>query len=227
MTEGNENIWSEYSRIYRKVLPQLSFFRELQAKVIGLCQPYKKILDAGCGPGLYFEKLFEQGKDVYGIDLNAGMIESLKKGLGSRIPLEAIESKVIVGDIKHLPYKDNFFDAAINVNVLYNVPDPLNALKELHRAIRPGGALIIAGPVPKNAEGERILTKKILEEAGELTQEFTYVLKINKEILEKHFVNEISLEKITDMIIEAGFSRITYTDSTLYLRQVWLLKAEK
>ena len=232
MNQDND-IWSEYSKAYRDVLPKLSFFRDLHSKVIELCQPYQKILDAGCGPGLYFEALLEQGKDVYGIDFNENMIEVLKKTLSQKYSTDKIERCVRRGSILKLPYDTDFFDAVVNINVLYAVPNPLMALRELRRVTKNKGALIIAGPKPTSAFNRDLLKKQIAIDAQahkddtEFLEKVAFVVKVNEEILDKHVETEFDLERITNMILEAGYSRIIHSDDTVYLGQSWLLKAEK
>ena len=45
-----------------------------------------------------------------------------------------------------LPFADGEFDAALFVDCLHHVPDPLPALREAHRVVRAGGALFAAEP---------------------------------------------------------------------------------
>lgn len=52
----------------------------------------------------------------------------------------------IVSDITDIPIEDGSFDAAMCIEVLEHVPDPISALRELTRVLRPGGVLIITAP---------------------------------------------------------------------------------
>lgn len=49
-------------------------------------------------------------------------------------------------DGMRLPFKDNSFDAVINVFVLEHVPSPHNIIKEFSRVLKPGGTILLAGP---------------------------------------------------------------------------------
>jgi len=52
----------------------------------------------------------------------------------------------IVGDIHHLPFDDSTVDAFICRSVLEHVRDPRQAVREMHRALRPGGQLLVTVP---------------------------------------------------------------------------------
>lgn len=50
------------------------------------------------------------------------------------------------GDVQRMPLPDSSFDTVVNLQVLEHVPDPLAALREMRRVLKPGGKLIIAVP---------------------------------------------------------------------------------
>ncbi len=52
----------------------------------------------------------------------------------------------IVSDITAIPVEDASFDAVMCIEVLEHVPDPVAAIRELNRVLRPGGFLIITAP---------------------------------------------------------------------------------
>jgi SAM-dependent methyltransferase len=52
----------------------------------------------------------------------------------------------IVSDILHIPEKDASFDAVLCTEVLEHLPDPVRALDEMARLLRPGGTLIVTAP---------------------------------------------------------------------------------
>ena len=103
--------------------------------------PGEHVLDVGCGPGFYCAELVEEvGPDgfVVGIDASPQML-----GLAAR-RCEGRENLVLQqADAAALPVESSSFDAALCVQVLEYLPDVAAGLAELHRALRPGGRLVV------------------------------------------------------------------------------------
>ncbi len=97
-----------------------------------------KILDAGCGTGGLLVKLAKYG-NVYGIDISSEGIKLAKKR-----DLKNLQ----VGTVTALPYKNNFFDVVVCIDVLYHqkVTDDAKALAEFSRVLKPNGILILKVP---------------------------------------------------------------------------------
>ena len=104
-------------------------------------KPGEHVLDVGCGPGFYAAELLEQvgpGGSVTGVDSSADMLPvaaSRCEGKGTATFLE--------GDATDLPVEDASADAALSVQVLEYVDDIPRALAEIHRALKPGGRVVL------------------------------------------------------------------------------------
>ncbi|MGH0028795.1 MAG: class I SAM-dependent methyltransferase [Myxococcota bacterium] len=96
-----------------------------------------RVLDAGCGGGDYVRALLERGADAHGIEYEAAKLATLPGALASRVRQ---------GDLEHTGFEDAAFDAVLLNEVLEHVPDDAAGLRELHRVLRPGGALLVFSP---------------------------------------------------------------------------------
>jgi SAM-dependent methyltransferase len=94
------------------------------------------VADIGCGNGMYLAELARRGHagPVVGVDLSAGMLHAAR-GRASRATL-------IAGDAAALPLRDDASDLTLAMHMLYHVPDPRAAVRELRRITR-GQALVV------------------------------------------------------------------------------------
>ena len=99
-----------------------------------------RVLDIACGSG-YTTCLIAEiyGAQVVGIDISENMIEKAKK----RVQKNKLENKVKIqkADVYQLPFEEGEFDVVIFESLLTPLTDEVNALKEMHRVLRPGGIL--------------------------------------------------------------------------------------
>ena len=100
--------------------------------------PGDRILDVGCGTGIFTENYIEQGAHVTGIDLSFEMLTHGRQKPGLSGMLAA------VADMCRLPFCDGMFDKTVSITALEFVADAAGAVKELLRVTRTGGRLVIA-----------------------------------------------------------------------------------
>lgn len=98
----------------------------------------KKILDAGCGPGIYAGTLGERGFKVSAIDVNVDKVNFLKRNLN--------KVNARIADLKKLPFKDRTFDYLICSDVLEHIKNDKKAFSEMARVLKKQGILIITVP---------------------------------------------------------------------------------
>lgn len=115
--------------------------REIETRwVLDLLQPTagERILDAGCGSGLFTAPLLERSAQVTGLDLSLPMLRHARAALpsGKFAPL--------AGDLCQLPFAGGRFDRSVSVTALEFVADGRRALAELFRVTRPGGWIVVA-----------------------------------------------------------------------------------
>jgi 2-polyprenyl-3-methyl-5-hydroxy-6-metoxy-1,4-benzoquinol methylase len=70
-----------------------------------------KILEVGCGPGANIWFLSREGYSAIGIDGSKVAIDIAMK----RLKTEGLTAEIRVGDVTHIPYQNDFFDAVIDI----------------------------------------------------------------------------------------------------------------
>lgn len=125
-----------YERPGTQVVMQRQFLRVAEALNL---KPGVRLLDLGCGAGLFLSWLAKQteGK-YYGIDLSLTSAHSAKQ-LSSRL-------NVSVGDAEVLPYKNESFDRISCNGAAHHLLDLHSALSEMFRILAPGGILVLYEP---------------------------------------------------------------------------------
>ena len=100
----------------------------------------KRVLDLGCGRGLYCRHLDNNQSKTIGID---PALESLKVAqvytAGRPVPY-------CLGSGQNLPFCAGAFDAVVCIETLSHIPpeDQIKTVREINRVLRPGGRVIIS-----------------------------------------------------------------------------------
>ncbi|MDD2464442.1 MAG: class I SAM-dependent methyltransferase [Desulfobulbus sp.] len=99
-------------------------------------QPGERILDVGCGTGIFTVDVLKSGAWVTGIDLSASMLaRAVTRGGESFAGLCA--------DMCALPFADNSFDRVFSMTAIEFVADAAKAIGELNRVVKPGGRVVL------------------------------------------------------------------------------------
>jgi SAM-dependent methyltransferase len=122
-------------------------------RIAGLTRKFlpagSKVLDGGCGLGdkvLAFDRAGLQG---YGVDTAQ---ETLKLAKDEVPPL-----RVLVADVRQLPFADNFFDGYWSLGVIEHFVDDFDAAAaEIRRTLRPNGYLFLSVPSLNLAKQRRL-----------------------------------------------------------------------
>jgi len=104
-----------------------------------------RILDAGCGYGLYALTLAEKGYYVDSIDLDQKRIGSLN-ALRQESPASRERISAHQGSLTNLPFFDNSYDLIICSDVIEHIADDQASVRELARVLKSGGKLILSVP---------------------------------------------------------------------------------
>ncbi len=108
-------------------------------------KPGMKLLDAGCGSGSITIGLAEhvggERGEVVGIDISPESIEAARTMAAER---RATNAQFETADVYALPFEDATFDAAFSHAMLQHLADPLAALREIRRVLKPNAVIGLA-----------------------------------------------------------------------------------
>jgi SAM-dependent methyltransferase len=96
----------------------------------------RRVLDVGCGMGMYTSAFLRYTSHVFGVEIEAD------RALEARTRTRGIARAV--GET--LPFADNTFDVVFSHEVLEHVVDDCLCARELVRVARPGGRIVIFVP---------------------------------------------------------------------------------
>src|SRR5207248_4467114 len=162
-----------------------------------------RLLDCGCGPGTVTLGLAEAVApgETIGIDIERRQIEAatalaVERGIGN--------VRFELASIYELPFPDSSFDAAYAQSVLFHLREPLKALKELRRVLKPGG---VAGIV----DGD--LGCQLVAPAAPAIDKLLALLARG---LQHHGGDPYYARNLRPLLHEAGFERAEGSATMLY-----------
>jgi ubiquinone/menaquinone biosynthesis C-methylase UbiE len=128
-------------------LPRPFMRRQILRAMLDLA-PGERVLEVGPGTGYYSLDVARQIAPDGRLDV-LDLQESMLKELTRRADGRGITSIVpTAGDAQNLPFPAATFDAAFLVATLGEISDRDQALRELHRVLKPGGRLVVGEGQP-------------------------------------------------------------------------------
>jgi 2-polyprenyl-3-methyl-5-hydroxy-6-metoxy-1,4-benzoquinol methylase len=131
---------SQYGQLYEKLYRGHWWWQSREAMLLDVIRslglpPAAKILDVGCGNGLFFDKLGQFG-DVCGIEVDRSLI-----------PADSPYRDRIFGELLgHDRYRNLRFDLITALDVVEHIEDDRKAIGDMLTMLRPGGKLIVTVP---------------------------------------------------------------------------------
>lgn len=93
-----------------------------------------RILDIGCGLGYLLSGL-KDGWEKYGVEVSRFAAKHASKW-----------GKIYVGELAQAKHSDDFFNIVVMHHVIEHMEDPISAIIEVHRVLKPGGILLLGTP---------------------------------------------------------------------------------
>lgn len=102
-----------------------------------------RVLDAGCGPGIYAQWLVDHGAEVVAVDVTPDFVELTRQRVGDR-------ATVLHADLQHpLTFaEDESFDLVLCPLVLDYIADWQPVFAEFYRVLKPGGTFVFSAGHP-------------------------------------------------------------------------------
>jgi SAM-dependent methyltransferase len=112
--------------------------------------PGTRLLDAGCGAGLFADLAARTGADVTGLDAAPGLIDHARRRRPS--------ARYVLADLARMPFPDGSFDIVTAFNSVLYAADPRRALAEIARVSAPRGrAVVTVGAGPQQARSAALI----------------------------------------------------------------------
>jgi 2-polyprenyl-3-methyl-5-hydroxy-6-metoxy-1,4-benzoquinol methylase len=155
-----------------------------------------KILDLGCGPGLYAQGFAEKGYDVTGIDFSKRSIEYAKQ----KAVEKGLSIEYIYGNYLDMDYQEEFDLITLiycDFGVLTHSQREI-LLKKITQALKKGGRLILDVFTPENYEGKEETATWYLNEGSGFWKPETHLC------LESHYIYEDNIRLDQYVIVAEG-----------------------
>lgn len=127
----------------RYIVPRLTHLAMSQEQL----RPYRerviasatgRVLEIGVGSGLNLPLYGGAVEEVIGIDVSPEMLAMAERAVATAKPAKV---RLLEGSAECLPVDDRSIDTVVVTWALCSIPDPVAALAEARRVLRPGGSL--------------------------------------------------------------------------------------
>ncbi len=133
-------------RVHNEYIDMPAAFSLLPKQLRGL-----RVLDAGCGSGIYAQALAKKGAQVTGIDVSKKMLEIASNETPTKLGVHYLN-----GSISKLPFRPTTFDGIVCMYVIENIQNINKVFQEFYRVLQHGGFCIISISHPTRAQITKI-----------------------------------------------------------------------
>ena len=136
-----QTYYDELSRHYDTQRGNL-YFRLIEELELGVLRRVirstpGRVLEIGCGTGIFLKHLQDTGRMLHGLDYTSGMLRVAQHKLGHT------SVRLVRGDAQTLPYASDSFSVVYSFKVLAHLPHIDWALTEIQRVLRPDGIAVL------------------------------------------------------------------------------------
>jgi ubiquinone/menaquinone biosynthesis C-methylase UbiE len=129
-------------------------FQDAARRVAARVRPGAQILEVAPGPGYLAIELAKHGYSVATLDISKSFVLIARENAARA----GVAVDIRQGNAADMPFPDTSFEFVVCMAAFKNFTDPLGALNEMHRVLRPGGQALILD-LRKDATREEIDTE--------------------------------------------------------------------
>jgi ubiquinone/menaquinone biosynthesis C-methylase UbiE len=132
--EGSIARW--YDRTTRKDMPEI---QQLAARIAALVPGAGSVLEIAPGPGFLSIALAKRGLQVRAVDISKSFVEIARHNAAT----EGVKARFQLGNAAALPVDDASVDFVVCRAAFKNFTEPVKALAEMRRVLKPGGTALL------------------------------------------------------------------------------------
>lgn len=215
----SDEFWTVYAHAYGPGVTTLKPYEMAHAEVMSRLRLHggMRVVDAGCGTAYYGASIARRMQDakVIGLEKNPGMFTI------AREQAREIENLTVLRhDLEADPWPEKVLelDAVLSINVLYTLGGPKEFLSRAHKALKPGGQLLLTNmyrPDMRLVFGEHLMwrlmeaTPEELEADDRLRWARKTVIVLNQEIAAAARGSKLSTfppDQLQQLVESVGFT---------------------
>lgn len=192
-----------------------------------LPKPPSRVLDIGCGTGVFLEKAIAAGFDAVGLDSSAEMVSIASSRVGLNRVLGAR-----MQDLAETEAYDSIVSLCWSFNYVSSFLEAEDVLTRFFNALRPQGRLILQIAHAPNANGvlnedrepgpqgepDDVLFlyrfNQVKDNCGGLLAQYVYGCKsLHELVLEEHKLGAADARKVAEIASKVGFENVNVLDS--------------
>jgi ubiquinone/menaquinone biosynthesis C-methylase UbiE len=132
--EGSVARW--YDRTTRKDMPEM---QALAVRIAAIVPPGGSVLEIAPGPGFLSIELAKRGLQVRAVDISKTFVEIAQRNAAA----EHVDARFELGNAAALPVPDASVDFVVCRAAFKNFAEPVKAMREMRRVLRPGGTAML------------------------------------------------------------------------------------
>ena len=206
--EGSTARW--YDRTTRKDMPE---FKTLAQRIASALPPTAQVLEVAPGPGFLSIELAKRGLQVRAVDISKTFVELARRNAAA----EGVDARFELGNAAALPVEDASVDFVVCRAAFKNFTEPVKALAEIKRVLRPGGKALL---IDMRRDASTAEVKRYVQGLGVSRLNRWFMMFVFRNMLIKR---AYPLEEIPRMAKEAGWAEPRIDTSSMGF-EAWMTK---